>query len=137
MELELLRTYLPNGTNGAISRNGKPICYSIELPWRNNVPEVSCIPEGRYTLEKTHTEKFGWHLHLLGVKGRGLVMIHPANDALKELKGCIAPVSILCAEGKGLRSRIALEDLLAIVFPVLEDDQQVFLTIKSIQHESA
>ena len=131
MELELIRTYYPEGTNGVISLNGKHLCYSIELPWKNNEANISCIPVGRYTLEKIYTEKFGWHLHILDVKGRGLVMIHPANDALKELRGCIAPVSILCTPGKGLRSRIALEDLLSIVFPELENNQQVFLTIKS------
>lgn len=37
------------------------------------------------------------------VAGRSFILIPPANDAQKELRGCIAPVSILTAEGKGLR----------------------------------
>ncbi len=131
MELELIRTYYPKGTNGEILLNGKLLCFSIELPWLNNQQDVSCIPEGRYQLEKIHTEKFGWHLHVMNVKDRGLVMIHPANDAQLELKGCIAPVLIQNGEGQGLRSQNANHLLIAKVFPVLEDDKEVFLTIKS------
>jgi len=94
------------------------------------------MPEGTYELEKIYTEKFGWHMHLHNVKGRDGIFIHAANDAKKELTGCIAPVSILKAEGKGLRSRIALDNLEAIVFPVLEKNEQVFLTVKSNEHET-
>ena len=130
MELELWRTYFPEGTNGTIQYNKKIICYSIELPWKNNLADISCVPEGRYALKKIYTEKFGWHLHLENVKGRGLIMIHPANNALRDLEGCIAPVSILNGHGEGERSRIALEEILALVDPVLENNQQVFLTIK-------
>jgi len=57
--------------------------------------------------------------------------LHAANDANKELHGCIAPVSILAAEGKGTQSRNALAKINAIVFPVLNQMKQVFLTIKS------
>ena len=66
---------------------------------------------------------------------RDLILIHPANDAVKELKGCIAPVSILQAEGKGLRSRIAMERLKEAVYPALDQDKTVLLIIKSNQHE--
>lgn len=131
MELELKRTYYPKGTNGEIKLDGKLLCLSIELPWLNNQQDVSCIPEGRYRLEKIHTEKFGWHLHIMNVKDRGLVMIHPANDARLELKGCIAPVLIQTGAGKGERSHVANQDLISKVFPVLDEDQPVFLTIKS------
>ena len=131
MELELIRTYFPNGSNGELYLEGKRICFTIELPWFNNKPRISCIPEGRYELKKRCSNKFGQHLQLQNVIGRDLILIHPANDALKELKGCIAPVSILSAEGKGLRSRIALDKVKAIVFPALQKSKQVFITIKS------
>ena len=130
MELELIRTYFPNGTNGEILFNGTRVCSSIELPWINNEHQVSCIPEGRYELKKRSTPERGEHLILANVPGRQLILIHAANDAKKELKGCIAPVSILTAEGKGSQSRIALAKLNAIVFPVLNEKKQFFLTIK-------
>jgi hypothetical protein len=131
MELELIRTYFPNGTNGELFCNGKRICFTIELPWLDNRPTVSCIPEGRYELEKYFSEHFGIHLHVKAVAGRSMVMIHAANDALEELWGCIAPVSILTAEGKGLRSRVALKKILDLVYPTLEKHQTVYLTITS------
>ena len=131
MELELIRTYFPNGTNGELFFNGHRVCSSIELPWNNNQNRISCIPEGRYELKKRHTAKHGWHLILVNVPDRQLILIHAANDAKKELQGCIAPVSILTAEGKGSQSRNALAKINAIVFPVLDQKKQFFLTIKS------
>jgi hypothetical protein len=131
MELELIRTYYPNGTNGEFLFNGSRVCSSIELAWKNNQHRISCIPEGRYELRKRYTAERGWHLILANVPGRELILIHAANDANKELQGCIAPVSILTAEGKGLESRIALKKINAIVFPELDQMKQVFLTIKS------
>lgn len=131
MELELIRTYYPNGTNGEISFNDTRVCSSIELAWKNNQNKISCIPEGRYELKKRYTAERGWHLILANVPGRQLILIHAANDAKKELQGCIAPVSILNAEGKGSQSRNALAKINAIVFPVLDKKKQFFLTIKS------
>ena len=133
MELELIRSYYPTGTNGEISLNGERVCYSIELPWLENKSQVSCIPEGKYELTIRYSEHLKWHLQVMNVKNRALILIHPANDAVKELKGCIAPVSILKSPGKGLLSLIAFEKLKAIVFPVLDQNEQVFLIIKSVK----
>lgn len=131
MELELIRTYFPNGTNGEFFFNGTRVCSSIELAWKNNQNKISCIPEGRYELKKRYTAERGWHLILVNVPGRQLILIHAANDAKKELLGCIAPVSILQSEGKGSQSRNALAKINAIVFRVLDKKKQFFLTIKS------
>lgn len=133
MELELIRTYLPGGTNGEICLNDNRICNSIELPWLNNRNQLSCIPEGRYELMIRYSHKFHWHLQLKNVPGRDLILIHPANDAKRELKGCIAPVSLLDGPGRGSKSRIAFENLLGIVFPVLDQNKPVFIKISSLQ----
>jgi hypothetical protein len=135
MELELIRTYFPHGTNGELYHEGKRICFTIELPWLFNKHQVSCIPEGRYELVNRYSEHLGWHFHLKDVVNRSLILIHCANDAVKELKGCIAPVSILTSEGKGLRSRIALEKLQSIILPELEKENKIFLHIKSNSNE--
>ncbi len=131
MELELIRTYFPNGTNGELLQNNKRVCSTIELPWFANKQKVSCIPEGRYELTKRYSLKFGHHLLLKEVKGRELILIHPANDAVKELKGCIAPVSVCTGEGKGTNSRLALKKLLALVYVAMERKENVFLTVKT------
>lgn len=135
MELELLRSYFPEGTNGVVKREDLALCHTIELPWRDNMQQVSCIPEGRYQLVKRYSEKFKWHLQLLDVTSRDLILIHPANDALKELKGCIAPVTSLTGIGKGSQSRLVFTKLKAMIYPVLDANEKVFITIKSANDE--
>jgi hypothetical protein len=137
MELELIRTYHPSGTNGQILYQERLMMYSIELPWKNNHTRVSCIPEGRYELVKRWSPKFNRHLQVLNVPKRNFILVHPANDALKELKGCIAPVSVITGAGRGLRSRIALETLISLVYGALNRHEQVFLIIKTDHYESA
>ena len=132
MELILNRTYFPDGTNGSIQMVNNPnvICYTIELPWKNNLHGVSCIPEKRYEVKMRFTEKRQWHMILQVVEGRSLILIHPANDAILELKGCIAPVTTITGEGKGSASRLAFEKLRKLIKTTLETEP-VFLTIKS------
>jgi hypothetical protein len=115
MKLELIRTYFEHGTNGLILHNGATICATIELPWKYNLLRLSCIPEGEYELVKRYSQKFKEHLLLLNTAPRELILIHPANDALKELKGCIAPVSVITGQGKGTGSRAALQELMQVV----------------------
>jgi hypothetical protein len=131
MELELVRTYFPSGTNGKILHEGRLLIYSIELPWKNNHARVSCIPEGCYELVKRWSPKFHRHLLVKDVPLRSGILIHPANDALQELKGCIAPVSLLSGAGKGLRSGMALEILVELVYEALDLQDRVLLNIKS------
>ena len=130
MELELVRTYHPGGTNGMFYCNNSFQCFAIELPWLNNQHGISCIPEGRYGLSMRYSQKLKTHLLVEAVKDRELILIHPANDAVKELRGCIAPVSALTGQGKGTLSRIAFQNLLNRVLKAL-DNEPVFLTIKS------
>src|ERR1700733_9092706 len=137
MELELIRTYHPAGTNGKILYQDRLMMYSIELPWKDNHTRVSCIPEGRYELVKRWSPKFNRHLQVLNVPKRNFILIHPANDALHELKGCIAPVCFITGAGKEIRSRMALEKLTSLVYGVPDRYEQVFLTIKSEKYESA
>ena len=131
MVLVLKRTYFPEGTQGVLEWNGTLVCYTIELPWLNNQRRISCIPEGEYILQQRFSPKFGWHLHLINVLGRDLILIHPANDAKKELLGCIAPVTELTGIGKGSSSRIALKKLKTIVCTAFDQNEEVKINIQS------
>ena len=131
MKLVLIRTYHSNGVNGELLIDGVKLCNTIELPWLENRQRVSCIPEGRYELTKRYSQRFGWHLLVDNVANRSYILIHAYNDARKESKGCIAPVSVLTGEGNGLRSRVALQLLLSIVYPELEKGNKIFITIKT------
>ncbi|MEH6682533.1 MAG: DUF5675 family protein [Sediminicola sp.] len=129
MELFLHRTYLPKGTNGSLLYNGEWICHTIELPWAHNKTSVSCIPEGRYLLKERNSERFGRHLILCKVAQRNLILIHAANNAKKELRGCIAPVVRLTGQGTGLRSVPALKRLEHLVFSALDKGEPVYINI--------
>lgn len=129
MVLRLSRTYFPEGTNGKLECEGKFICNTIELPWKKNETKVSCIPEGKYFIKKRYSNKFKWHLEVLDVKNRSLILFHPANNALQELKGCIAPVTKLSGPGLGLMSRKAFTKLKDLVYTALESKESVELIV--------
>ena len=128
----LQRTYYTQGTHGTLFINGEEVCQTIELPWLNNQQRVSCIPEGSYVLRKRYNQKFKWHLALEAVKGRSGILIHPANDAKKELLGCIAPVLYHTGIGKGVYSRRSLDLLLMKLNGVLETQERIpfFIELK-------
>jgi len=127
----ITRTYFPDGTNGKLEYEGKFICNTIELPWKNNETKVSCIPEGKYFIRKRYSKKFQWHLEIFNVKNRSLILFHPANNALQELNGCIAPVTKLSGPGLGLMSRKAFTKLKNLAYEALDKEESVELIIKS------
>lgn len=131
MVLKLSRTYFPDGTNGILECEGKLICKTIELPWKNNETKVSCIPEGKYFIKKRYSNKFQWHLEIITVENRSLILFHPANNALRELNGCIAPVTKLSGPGLGLMSRKAFAKLRELVYKALDKGESVELIVKS------
>lgn len=75
-----------------------PFCKTLELPWMQNAPNISCIPPGVYFCSWTYSPHFGRNLYLVAdVPGRSGIRIHPANfagsvaDGYKcDLLGCIA-----------------------------------------------
>ena len=130
LTLVLEREYLPEGTNGTLLLHGRPLCHTIELPWRDNRRNISCIPEGHYRLAFTRSNRHGLRLKGLAVPKRDGILIHAANNALAELQGCIAPVTKLTGSGKGIYSRVALQRVEDVVTPVLEAREDVRLIVK-------
>ena len=131
MELELIRAYHTDGTNGEVRDGGALICRTIELPWLQNRRRVSCIPEGRYELRARFTAKRRHHLIVLQVPDRDGILIHPANHAKTELLGCIAPVTNHTGPGHGELSRAATQTLNAYVRAAFARNEKVFITIKT------
>lgn len=108
MTIELQRFYRDGWTDGKVFINGVYVCQSIELGWANNERNKSCVPEGVYPMSIIQHPKHGECVSVEGVKGRSGILIHVANDAQKELRGCIAPVFSLSGNGKGQYSKLAL-----------------------------
>lgn len=115
------------GTFGTIVCANGPELYSLELPWRENKPQVSSIPPGFYHCELVNSPKFGKVYGVQDVKGRDHILIHAANfagDTAKgwksELLGCIAPVTKVgvlknsagVTQRAGISSRAALAALM-------------------------
>jgi hypothetical protein len=84
------------GTFG-VATYGSTSWHSLELPWRDNAPNVSCIPPGVYKAIAEHSPRFGRMIYRLqAVPGRTDVELHPANfggDRAKgyysDLEGCL------------------------------------------------
>lgn len=136
MELVLHRAYFKQGTNGTLFISDQFLCHTIELPWRNNTRNISCIPEGQYEIVPRFSKKFKHHLLLKHVQDRSLILFHPANDAQRDLEGCIAPVSYLSGIGKGIYSRDAIQKLLSLVYQAQDRKEKILLTITSQNHEN-
>jgi hypothetical protein len=87
---------------------------TIELPWKSNQKDISCIPNGNFMVTKINSPKHGNCFGITGVPEREDIEIHSANTA-DQLEGCIAVgLSWGYMEGKRavFNSRIALKNLL-------------------------
>ncbi|MCA1761303.1 MAG: DUF5675 family protein, partial [Bacteroidales bacterium] len=63
-------------------------CKTLELPWRENKRNISCIPTGTYDVLRNNSPKFGKTFHLQSVPGRSEILIHKGNYN-KDTQGCI------------------------------------------------
>lgn len=124
--ITLLRSHSDDaGTVGAfIGDDGQFICHAIELPWRNNEQNRSRIPAGLYGLqhiERSASGRYHRVYSVIGVPGRGGILIHAGNFAgdtdrgfLTDSHGCILParsIGILQGQRAGLASASALGEL--------------------------
>lgn len=76
-------------TLGLLLLDGEYLCCTLELPWKNNEINISCIPDGEYTARVIHSKKFDRKVVLLDyVDGRTGIEIHNGNSTNDTL-GCI------------------------------------------------
>jgi len=62
-------------------------CKTLELPWRNNENQISCIPPGTYNVEIRRSNKFGKTYWVKEVPNRSYILIHSGNYAGDKTKG--------------------------------------------------
>lgn len=74
-------------------------CYTLELPWRQNVGGLSCIPLGEYELfwgespnRRDVTGKPEWTYRFKDVPGRAGILVHAGNFAGDKDKGYVTDV---------------------------------------------
>ena len=97
---------------------GHLVCSTLELPWRDNRRNISCIPAGTYRvnyLPRSASGRYRDVYHVAKVRGRSGVLFH-AGNTIAHTRGCILPASVLARHRHsnsimGLRSRVALRRL--------------------------
>lgn len=78
-----------NETFGTLlDENGVTLCVTIERPWLDNQPDISCIPSGTYHFYTYQSPTKGQVWRTDDVPNRKYIEIHAANWA-HSLSGCI------------------------------------------------
>lgn len=100
-------------------------CYTIELPWRDNMKSISCIPDGMYVCEIRQSPKFGTTFHVTNVEGRKYVLMHSGNfagDVYKGYKthshGCILlgrKAVVMCGQKAVTNSRTTMGEFMRVM----------------------
>jgi len=85
--LTLKREYSEDKTEGILTLPDGSELRTLERPWLNNEPFVSCIPEGVYIVRRNKAGRHQWY-ELLDVPGREFIEIHTATR-VDHLEGCI------------------------------------------------
>lgn len=86
--IEITTWLQPDCTLGRLTY-GEFKCFTLELPWKDNRNDVSCIPAGSYRATKYWSPGKKQQVLLLhDVPGRSLVEIHSGNYT-RQIEGCI------------------------------------------------
>ena len=98
-------------------------CHTLELPWRDNQRNISCIPSGEYSVQIRISPKYGKVYHVKEVPNRSYILIHSGNVAGDKHKGyqtnvdgCIllgSKQGLLWGQWAVLNSRIAIRRFMA------------------------
>lgn len=93
IQFRLNRTdYEPEQTLGELTviKEGEPEYHfkTLELPWKDNQSNISCIPKGEYPVKHRTSEKYKEHFIVENTEPRKYILIHSGNFN-HHTKGCI------------------------------------------------
>ena len=87
--IELIRVeQSKDGVFGVLKIDSEVCCVTLERPWLDNKPNISCIPEGVYQCRKVKSPKFGDTVEVLNVPDRTNILFHVGNT-INDSLGCI------------------------------------------------
>jgi hypothetical protein len=75
-------------TLGILLVENYAFCCTLERPWLDNKPNLSCIPAGKYLCKEHQSPKFGKTFEVMNVPCRTDILFHAGNFAENSL-GCI------------------------------------------------
>lgn len=78
--------------------------FTGELPWRDNTPTISCIPQGVYKCIPWHSRKYPNHYNVTKVVNRSAILIHSGNFSGDASKGFLTNVQGCILVGKAFGS---------------------------------
>lgn len=137
MELTLNRIFLGgSATIGELLINDKHLCDTLEdrvRPEGEKVYGKTAIPEGKYEIELTHSPRFKKILpEILNVPNFSGIRIHTGNSS-KDTEGCII-VGTWDGEKEDWvgNSRIAFDELMALLEEATNNKEKVTITVKSL-----
>lgn len=88
-------------------------CYTLELPYKDNQRNISCIPKGTYLVKKRNSKysKFKYtHLHVQDVPKRTFILFHIGNFT-RQIEGCILVGKIFAdIDNDGLKDVVLSKD---------------------------
>lgn len=87
MKLTRIKTNL-NGTFGTLQLPSGKVLSTLELLWKNNQRQISCIPAAIYQCDIVNSPKFGRVYQVKDVPNRSHILIHAGNWT-KDTSGCI------------------------------------------------
>ena len=88
IEATINRIYQDDCTVGVLNHSSGFRCMTLELPWMDNKPNISCIPHGVYECEKRYSPKNGDVFQLRNVIDRTYIQCHTGNYT-SQIQGCI------------------------------------------------
>jgi hypothetical protein len=106
------------GTIGVIIFEDGFGLHTLELPWENNQPNISCIPCGLYMVDARTSPRFGMSYHVCDVRNRTHIIFHKGNWAGKA--------------GTGLHSNVKGCILVGHDRGIIEDQQAVLSSAKAV-----
>lgn len=123
--------YTDRATFGQLfDEDGKQVCVTLELPWKYNAKDESCIPTGTYRGFLRKSPKRGYLLYeLLAVPGRTHIEIHIGNTTA-DSKGCVL-VGMRFGELNGVKAVLDSRPAFAAWMAVTRRAEFITLDVKA------
>jgi len=117
-------------TYGVLEVDGRPRFVTLELSWKNNARNISCIPVGKYICLEHESPNFGWTYLVTNVPGRSDILFHAGNTAA-DTRGCILVGSSYASDvtAHGIsKSKIAFDKFVRL----LRNEKQIELIVTEL-----